>query len=129
MRATFRRGERVDRLGTRESTRSRRQARPCGAAPSTFLADNAIKEANRDVIQDFHRGDDIDLSTIDAKQGGADQAFHFIGTKAFTHHAGELRFSDLGATCLVQGDTNGDGRADFDILVKAGTLSHGDFVL
>ena len=90
---------------------------------------NSVREANRDVIQDFNRGDDIDLSSIDAKQGGGNQAFHFIGTHAFTHHAGELRFTDLGASCLVQGDTNGDGRADFDILVKAGTLHQGDFLL
>ena len=89
---------------------------------------NSVKEANRDVIQDFRR-DDIDLSTIDAKQGAGNQAFHFIGTHAFTQHAGELRFSDQGATCLVQGDVNGDGRADFDILVKVGTLHQGDFVL
>ena len=71
----------------------------------------------------------IDLSTIDARIGGGNQAFHFIGTHAFTRHAGELRFTDQGATCLVQGDVNGDGRADFDILVKAATLHQGDFVL
>jgi hypothetical protein len=29
----------------------------------------------------------------------------------------------------VQGDVNGDGKADFEILVKADTLSAGDFVL
>jgi Ca2+-binding RTX toxin-like protein len=90
---------------------------------------NSVKEARHDVIQDFHRGDDIDLSTIDAKQGGGNQAFHFIGTHAFTRHAGELRFIDKGASCLVQGDVNGDGRADFDILVKVGTLHQGDFLL
>lgn len=90
---------------------------------------NSVREARHDLIQDFHRGDDIDLSTIDARIGGGNQAFHFIGTHAFTRHAGELRFTDQGATCLVQGDVNGDGRADFDILVKAATLHQGDFVL
>jgi Ca2+-binding RTX toxin-like protein len=90
---------------------------------------NSIKEARHDLIQDFNLGDDIDFSTIDAKKGGGDQAFHFIGTQAFTHHAGELRFTDKGGSCLVQGDVDGNGRADFDILVKVGSLSQGDFVL
>jgi hypothetical protein len=29
----------------------------------------------------------------------------------------------------VQGDVNGDGKADFEILVKAGALGAGDFIL
>jgi hypothetical protein len=42
---------------------------------------------------------------------------------------GELRFKDLGTSCLVQGDVNGDGKADFEILVKVGTILKGDFFL
>jgi Ca2+-binding RTX toxin-like protein len=99
---------------------------------------NSVKEsavgAKRDVIGDFQRGnnltgDDIDLRTIDAKTGGGNQAFKFIGTQAFHKVKGELHVKDFGAACLVQGDVNGDGRADFEVLVKAGALSAGDFLL
>jgi hypothetical protein len=95
---------------------------------------NSIAEskvgAARDVINAFQHGlDDIDLRTIDAKTGGGNQAFKFIGQQGFNHIKGELRFADLGANCLVQGDVNGDGKADFEIQVKAGTLSAGDFLL
>jgi Ca2+-binding RTX toxin-like protein len=91
--------------------------------------------ASHDVINDFHHGtnvtgDDIDLRDIDAKTGVAgNQAFNFIGTQAFHHLQGELHYQDLGASCLVQGDVNGDATADFEILVKTGSLSAGDFLL
>ena len=42
---------------------------------------------------------------------------------------GELRYTDKGSTSLVQGDVNGDGKADFEILVKVGALGSGDFIL
>jgi serralysin len=87
-----------------------------------------------DQIMDFHRGqhDQIDLSNIDANTHlDGDQAFHFIGTHAFHHRAGELHIVRLGAGHLfAEGDVNGDGRADFRIDVHgANTLVHGDFVL
>ncbi|HTV71707.1 MAG TPA: calcium-binding protein [Rhizobiaceae bacterium] len=100
---------------------------------------NKISESvvgvNRDVITDFRRGtnvtgDDIDLSTIDASTKLAgNQAFAWLGSAAFSNVAGQLRFDDLGATCLVQGDVNGDGEADFEISVKVATLGVGDFIL
>ena len=81
-------------------------------------------------ITDFHhataRRRRIDLSTIDAnthKHGN--QAFHFIGSHHFGHNAGELRYSSH----IVQGDVNGDGKADFDIHVNASHLVQGDFLL
>jgi hypothetical protein len=40
-----------------------------------------------------------------------------------------LHYIDKGSSCIVQGDVNGDGNADFEIYVKAGSLSKGDFVL
>jgi serralysin len=93
---------------------------------------NSIKEtvkgSSRDQILDFShsQGDKIDLSTIDAKtHASGNQAFHFIGTHAFAHHDGELRF----ANHILQGDVNGDGKADFEIHVNATSLVAGDFTL
>jgi serralysin len=105
-----------------------------GGAGRDFFDFNSIAEskvgANHDLILDFERGiDDIDLAGIDAKTGQGNQAFKFIGTQAFHKVKGELHYKDLGASCLVQGDVNGDGRADFEILVNAASLSAGDFVL
>jgi Ca2+-binding RTX toxin-like protein len=100
---------------------------------------NSIAEsrvgANRDVITHFDHGDnthgdDIDLTTIDAKRSTAhNDPFHFISTHAFHHVQGELRYIDQGAQCIVQGDVNGDAHADFEILVKTAALSAGDFLL
>jgi serralysin len=110
-----------------------------GGADRDIFDFNALGESkvgsSRDVIQDFKRGnsvtgDDIDLRSIDAKTGVAgDQFFKFIGTQAFHGAKRELHYKDLGATSLVQGDVNGDAKADFEILVKVGTLSAGDFLL
>jgi Ca2+-binding RTX toxin-like protein len=89
---------------------------------------DSVKGANRDQILDFVRaqGDKIDLSTIDAKTHTAhNNAFHFIGAAAFHHHDGELRC----AGGVIQGDVNGDGKADFEIHVNAASLVTGDFVL
>jgi hypothetical protein len=69
-------------------------------------------------------------SNIDAKTGvDGNQKFAFIGTDGFSGEKGELRYKDLGAEVIVQGDVNGDGKADFEILVKAGKLDAGDFLL
>jgi serralysin len=110
-----------------------------GGTSRDFFDFNSIAEskvgATRDIIQDFVRGtnvtgDEIDLRTIDAKAGiPNDQAFTWIATQAFHKVKGELRYSDLGNTSLVQGDVNGDGKADFEILVKVGALGPGDFLL
>jgi hypothetical protein len=59
-----------------------------------------------------------------------DQAFSFIGTAAFTHHAGELRFATASGVTSVYGDVNGDGTADFQIRLSGTiTLVAADFVL
>ncbi|HTV69108.1 MAG TPA: hypothetical protein VMF90_11285 [Rhizobiaceae bacterium] len=100
----------------------------------TSIADSK-PGATRDVILDFTRGtavagDDIHLTAIDAKTTVAgNQNFTWRGTLAFTKAAGQLRFTDQGTTCLVQGDVNGDGKADFEISVKVTTLGIGDFIL
>jgi Ca2+-binding RTX toxin-like protein len=110
-----------------------------GGADRDVFDFNSIKESkvgsNRDVIQDFKHGnsvtgDDIDLRDIDAKSGvSGNNSFKFIGKQDFHGAKGELRYKDLGDKCLVQGDVNGDGNAEFEILVKAGSLSAGDFLL
>ncbi|MEZ5874931.1 MAG: hypothetical protein R3D30_08930 [Hyphomicrobiales bacterium] len=96
---------------------------------------DSVKGAKHDVINDFERGsnvtgDAIDLRDIDAKSGvKGNQAFKFIGKQGFHHVKGELHIKHLGASCLVQGDVNGNGKADFEILVKVGALGAGDFLL
>ena len=85
--------------------------------------------ANHDVIQGFKHAehDRIDLKTIDADTTtGGNQAFDLIGAAAFSGTAGELRF----AAGLLQGDTNGDGIANFEVKVGGlGAAVNGDFVL
>ncbi|MGH6735356.1 MAG: M10 family metallopeptidase C-terminal domain-containing protein [Methyloceanibacter sp.] len=106
-------------------------------APGSDLFDfNALSQSRpggqkRDTIQDFTRGQDhIDLSGIDAKKGvSGNNAFKFIGRDDFNDRKGELRYDDRGSKVIVQGDVNGDGKADFEILVKVGTLGAGDFLL
>ncbi len=94
------------------------------------LADSTTTTA--DVIRDFAVGvDRIDLSMIDANAGAAgNQGFSFLGSGAFTSHAGELRAAWAGNNTMVTGDVNGDGKADFQIqLIGNLTLSAGDFML
>ncbi len=83
---------------------------------------------NRDVIHDFERGrDTIDLSAIDANENrGREQDFDFIFKQDFSGKAGELRFEKE----ILMGDVDGDGRADFHILVDGvSRLGNGDFDL
>lgn len=59
----------------------------------------------------------IDLSAIDAIDGGGDNAFSFIGAGGFTGVAGQLHYVASAGGVTIEGDTNGDGRADFSISV------------
>ncbi len=96
------------------------------------LTDSGRTVSTRDVIVDFYRGvDDIDVSTIDARSGTrGNEAFTFIGSQSFHHVRGELHFRDAGANVIVEGDVNGDGKADFSIMVlNVPKLSSGDFIL
>ncbi|MGH6735262.1 MAG: calcium-binding protein [Methyloceanibacter sp.] len=102
-----------------------------GAGHDTFSFNN-IKHSrpgsDRDVIHDFRRaeGDLIGLRKIDADiHTPGDQAFKFIGTKKFHKIEGELRFKDD----VLQGDVNGDGKADFEIRIEVSKLVADDFLL
>ncbi|MET1112589.1 MAG: M10 family metallopeptidase C-terminal domain-containing protein, partial [Allosphingosinicella sp.] len=101
-----------------------------------FRLDSAADSTlgGRDWIDGLAAGDRIDLSRIDSDvlQAG-DQAFGFIGSAGFSHQAGELRIQQMdGPVWLVQGDRNGDGTSDFELVVAlAGShsLSGADFIL
>jgi serralysin len=95
-----------------------------GSGNDTFAFHNL---ENGDHIVDFASGDKIDVGKIDANSlMGGDQAFKFIGDHAFGNHAGELRYD--GTT--VYGDVNGDGAADFSIVIdNHATLAKADFIL
>ena len=87
-----------------------------GADFFIFAASSVGKRRPADFVADFSDfdGDRIDLSAIDARKFvGGNQKFKFIGSHDFTEKAGELRF----ANGKVMGDVDGDGRADFLIVV------------
>ncbi len=71
--------------------------------------------ARRDVVEDFnHLQDDaIDLTAIDAVAGGSDDSFTLV-TGPFTAH-GQLRFVEIDGKTVVQGNTEGDASADFEV--------------
>ncbi len=103
-----------------------------GAGADMFVYAYASEStlAARDSILDFSHaeGDKIDLHQIDAITGGSDNAFHLV--VALGGHAGELAIAAQGANWLVSGDIDGDGVADFSLLVKSATaLVAQDFIL
>jgi Ca2+-binding RTX toxin-like protein len=107
-----------------------------GAGNDLFRIDAAGESnaAGRDQILDFTSGDRIDLSRMDAIAGTpANEAFTFIGSAAFGNHAGELRFENQsGNIWLIQGDTDGNGIADFEVSVTIDDLhpiTAADFIL
>ncbi len=86
----------------------------------TFVSDS-VAAARGDKITDFSLadGDRIDLRLVDAIAGnvGVD-AFNFIGSDPFGHHAGELRFGHGKVDSFLKGDIDGDGKADFTIILS-----------
>ncbi|MCB1503147.1 MAG: calcium-binding protein [Bauldia sp.] len=82
------------------------------------LGDTSKRKKLMDVIEDFSAEDTIDLSAIDAKKGGKDNRFKFIGKKDFSDKKGELHYAKKKGDIIVSGDVNGDGKADFAILIE-----------
>ena len=101
-----------------------------GDGPDRFVFDS-VSDAHGDTITDFGRGDRIDLSGIDANGfASGDQAFSYLGAKDFSGKVGQLRsYTDKGLTYL-EGDINGDGVADFQIILFGDVkLNSGDLIL
>ena len=95
---------------------------------------DSVRGAGRDIITDFNPADDfINLSLMDARAGVAgNQTFVFIGSVKFHDKKGELRavIDVINDRTIVQGDVNGDGKADFEIeLTGQITLQGDDFFL
>ena len=95
-----------------------------GAGADSFNFDDSefggASAATCDVIHDFNaaQGDKVKLNLVDANKNLlSDQAFTFIGTAAFGNVAGQLRYEQINGNTYVQGDTNGDGVADFWIRI------------
>ena len=98
-----------------------------GPGADTFiykaLSDSTVGTAGQDQIMDFSHaeGDRIDVSAISP-------AFTLVSS--FTKHPDQLIQIAQTGGFLVEGDTNGDGKADFAIFVHAAfALTAGDFVL
>ncbi|WP_232280937.1 calcium-binding protein [Novosphingobium nitrogenifigens] len=109
-----------------------------GADSFYFVAgDTGKTRVTADVIADFNHAehDIIDLSAIDTNvsRGGL-QPFKFIGDAAFSASgqqiAGELHYVHADGMTYVEGDMNGDGKADLVIALK-GTIDlvASDFLL
>jgi Ca2+-binding RTX toxin-like protein len=94
--------------------------------------DSGVTPQTRDVITDFLQlADRIDLSGIDAVEGGGDDAFTFIGTAAFTA-PGQVRAFQNGANAIVALNTSGPNTAESQITlsnVTAADLTALDFIL
>jgi Ca2+-binding RTX toxin-like protein len=85
-----------------------------------------------DAITDFAKGaDKIDLSGIDAVPStAANDAFTFLGTGAFSHQAGQVRYETANGFTSIYADVNGDGGADLTIVMLTPVaLTAVDFVL
>ena len=103
-----------------------------GGGGDDFVFESIVeagKGDQRDVIRDFShaQGDDIDLSGINAStKASGNQAFSFIGEKAFSGKAGQLQYKNG----IVAGDVNGDKVADFHLdIANHAALHSNDFIL
>ena len=113
-----------------------------GGGADVFLfgstGESSVGWTARDMIFGFERGQDkIDLSFIDANiLTGGNQGFAYIGASGFSGggaaSAGQMRSyqSTAGNFVLLEMDTNGDGYADMQLVVRGvTTLTAGDFIL
>jgi Ca2+-binding RTX toxin-like protein len=105
-----------------------------GAGEDAFIYQRAADSpggVGHDVITDFQPGIDwIDLCQVDANAGAAgNQAFHWIGTDAFTG-AGQLRYEIANGVTTIYGNTDADSAAEFQIQLSGTHELHAcDFVL
>lgn len=108
-----------------------------GTGADTFLylkpIDATKVGAAHDYVTDFSHaeGDIFDLHAIDANsKAKGNQNFKFIGDNNFHHKAGELHYVVFDTYVEIEGDRNGDGKADFFIAAQnIASLVKGDFHL
>jgi serralysin len=104
-----------------------------GADTFVYTAQSDSTPSAHDTLVDFTVGTDtIDLHAIDANtHTTGNQAFTFIGTAAFSGHAGQLHVTHPNSThTVLSGDVNGDGHADFSITLDGNLhLTSGDLIL
>lgn len=105
-----------------------------GAGSDSFMFRKGdLGNQSYDTITDYERKIDkpINLRLADANTTtAADDNFSFIGLGAFSGKAGQLKYTANDAGALVQGDLDGDGVADFSImLLGISSLSANDFFL
>ncbi|KQT19061.1 hypothetical protein ASG40_15485 [Methylobacterium sp. Leaf399] len=101
-----------------------------GSGNDTFVflkGDTGSIRSQADTILDFQNGDVIDLRDFGS---GDSNALHFVGTAAFSGSAGEIRVTQSDRAALIEGDRDGDARADFAInLVGLQNLTASDVLL
>lgn len=99
---------------------------------------SGVTSATRDVVTDFvstttsgdGSGSKIDLTEIDAiRATHANDDFTFIGESKWNGVAGELRYVRTQTQTIVEGDVNGDAKADFSIALDGQhALTNTDFI-
>ena len=104
-----------------------------GADVFVFVDRQDATPTGRDYIDDFSSslGDKIDLSGMDADlTSSGNQDFTFIGTRAISGEAGELRWVRSASATYVRADMDGDTVPDLDIQIgKSIDLNLLDFLL
>ncbi|RYF95362.1 MAG: hypothetical protein EON95_01820 [Caulobacteraceae bacterium] len=103
-----------------------------GAGADTFMVgqESTVAKTELDQIHDFSiaDGDIIDLSSIDAVAGGADDGFSLVGI--FGKHAGEMTLTFAAGITTLKLDINGDGKADYTLKINGDvTLDSGRWTL
>ena len=79
------------------------------------------------MIQDF---DDLRRHQHASPLGTEENdVFTFIGTAAFTHQAGQLRYDVVDGWCNIFADIDGNGIADLQIVASGTQILAADFVL
>jgi len=129
-------GDRISGGGASSSLRSNAKSRSDGGHDVFWYvrADSSLaKRGLRDVIADFGSDDKIKLADVDANSlVEGDQAFTWIGDKKFArrHSAGELRIDYRNKCAVLQGDVDGNGKADFEVkLLGVGLFDSSNLLL
>jgi pectate lyase len=106
-----------------------------GGAGKDFFVYGGIGDAppgsGRDLVTDFAFGDRFDMAGVDANARlSGDQGFTWLGARAFSGSAGELRASQEAGRTVISADVDGDRTADLEIeLSGSHGLTAGDFIL